>query len=96
MTVEMRINPPLADSPVFSKKVRILTDGTAEDWIRWLMAWSEVVRSKPLLTGNSKVGMAQILLGGKAKETFQAKFLELASNEFHDINVSFMSSLEEL
>ena len=92
----MRINPPLDDSAVFSKKVRILSDGTAEDWIRWLMAWSEVVRSKPLTTGDAKVGMAQVLLGGKAKETFQAKFLELAQDEFHDVDVSFMSSLEEL
>ena len=96
VTVEIRINPPIEDSAVFSKKVRILSDGTAEDWIRWLMIWSEVVRSKPLANGNAKVRMALILLGGKAKETFQSKFVELAQDEFHDVDVSFMSSLEEL
>ena len=71
VTISLRTNPDNVDSGTFEQKVRTFSQGTAEDYICWRMAFDEVVVGKPLTTGQSKILMTTVLLGGAAKDLFK-------------------------
>ena len=69
-TITLRTEPNNEDSSTFEQKVRVFADGTTEDYVRWRIAFDEVVRAKPLTTSAAKVSMANVLLIGAAKDLF--------------------------
>ena len=76
VTISLRTDPDDAESGTFEQKVRTFSQGTAEDYIRWRMAFDEVVVGKPLMTGQSKILMTSVLLGGAAKDLFRLSVLK--------------------
>jgi hypothetical protein len=77
VSISLRTDPGKKDSGTFEQKVRTFSQGTAEEFIRWRMAFDEVVRAKPLTSGKSKVGMANVLLTGAAKDLFAHHLLSV-------------------
>ena len=48
VTISLCTNPDDAESGTFEQKVRTFSQGTAEDYIRWRMAFDKVVVGKTL------------------------------------------------
>ena len=96
VTISLRTDPDNMESGTFEQKVQTFSQGTAEDYIRWRMAFDEVVVGRPLTTGQSKILMTSVLLGGAAKDLFKLSVLKADVEDVDIEELSYLSALDTL
>ena len=68
--VHLSIDTRSEAAGTFEQKVKTFANSTAEEYIRWKLAFADVIRLKPLETGMAKIVMANVLFTGAAKDAF--------------------------
>ena len=58
VSVHFRIDTRSEAAGTFEQKVKTFANGTAKEYIRWKLAFANVIRLKPLETGMAKIVMA--------------------------------------
>ena len=88
VTISLRTDPANPESSTFEQKVRTFSQGTAEEFIRWRIAFNEVIFAKPIDNGLAKVQMAKVLLAGTAWDKFM--------QSVHSVRVEVEDDNEEI
>ena len=76
--VHLSIDTRSEAAGTFEQKVKTFANGTAKEYIRWKLAFANVIRLKPLETGMAKIVMANVLLTGAAKDAFGSTLVRAA------------------
>ena len=72
-TLKLRLDPTKVKSPKHEYKMKVFSDGTPEEWLKFLIDFEETVcYQHPLQTFNQKLMVLRTLLDGQMKERFDA------------------------
>ena len=78
VSVHLSIDTRSEAAGTFEQKVKTFANGTAKEYIRWKLAFANVIRLKPLETGMAKIVMANVLFTGAAKDAFGSTLIRAA------------------
>ena len=72
-TLKLQLDPRQENSPTYEYKIKLFSDGTPEEWLKFLMDFEETVCFQyPVQTFDSKLLVLRTLLDGQTKELFDA------------------------
>ena len=72
--IELMVDPTIPALGTLKRKVEILRNPSAEDWIKWLMEFEDICESKPIPDPRRKALAAPQFLADHAKEIWQKHY----------------------
>ena len=73
-TNDILLDPSDKTSDTTEWKVPVFEQGDAEDWVKWRIAYENLVEAYPLDTAEKQVKMLRTLLKGEAKDRFNTAY----------------------
>ena len=78
--IELMVDPAVKPLGTIKRKVRILRNPTAEEWIKWLIELEEVCESKPIPDARRKVVTMPQFLADQAKDIWQKHYTAVVAS----------------
>ena len=78
--IELMVDPAVKPLGTIKRKVKILRNPTAEDWIKWLMELEGVCKSKPIPDARRKAVIMPQFLADQAKDIWQKHYTAVVAS----------------
>ena len=84
--IDVPINPAEPDQTT-ERRILTFEDGTAEEWIKWRIAFDNLAEEHPLATADKKLRLLRTLLRGEAKDNFETAYSDSSNTGLGEVKI---------